>query len=108
MTGSTIRTAAFLVNAVELACIVFFAMCLTGCASEPQLQPLPREIRIPVAVACVPADQIPAEPARIGDQLTGDAMTDVAVLAASALDLRRWGRTEHSALVGCAQVPGKP
>jgi len=58
-----------------------------------------REIEVAVPRACVPADQIPAEPETVADRLTGQAASDTLVLAESALTLRAWGR-ELAALLG--------
>ena len=74
-------------------------LLLAGCCTprvEYQVQ------RVAVPSPCVPADQIPAEPEQVGDKLTGNAAADLAIVAASAIDLRAWGRGMASDLQACA------
>lgn len=73
------------------------AACTTG---EPGIEV--RTVRVPVPQPCLPADQIPSEPNRVGDTLTGDAASDLVIVASSSLLLRAWGRQMHAALVACA------
>lgn len=40
--------------------IAVIAALITGCATEPQ--PLPVELKMPVAVSCIKPEQIPAKP----------------------------------------------
>ena len=59
-------------------------------------------VEVPVPTPCVPADQIADEPETVGARLTGDPKQDLAIVSASALELRAWGRTMHAALTACA------
>lgn len=67
------------------------AFTLAGCAAHPTppvIEARVERVEVPVAVACVDPADVPAEPARVGDQLTGDATHDAGVLAAVDLRLR--------------------
>lgn len=64
-------------------------LALSACATTPgPVQVRTVEVVKPIPVPCVRPDQIPAMPAKVGDQLTGDPVDDVSVLAASNLRLR--------------------
>ena len=84
---------------------LLIAAALTGCATEQQgiksvLVPTP------VPVPCVDPAQVPAEPPQIGDSLNGDAVHDLGIVAPSALELRKWGRTLRALIVpGCTTKP---
>jgi hypothetical protein len=55
-------------------------------------------------VYCLSHDQqLPAEPPKIKDKLTGDAATDVGTLAGSAIRLRAWGEGLQTILEGCRE-----
>lgn len=72
-------------------------LALTGCATT-QYKYIP-------TYCLSPAQQLPAEPPKIHDQLTGDASKDVGLLAGSAIRLRSWGEGLQTILEGCRQ-PG--
>ncbi len=55
----------------------------------------------PIPVACVKAEQIPAEPAQVASKLTGNAAVDIGILAQSALELRIALREARALLIGC-------
>jgi hypothetical protein len=57
----------------------------------------------PVPVPCVTGD-VPDEPPMIRDTLTGDSGRDIGLIAASALELRAWGR----ALLGIVEACRSP
>jgi hypothetical protein len=81
--------------------IAISATALAGCqTTQPAVQV--REVRVPVPQPCLPADQIPAEPPTVADQLTGNAAADLPIVASSALLLRAWGREMYGALAACA------
>lgn len=76
-------------------------LVLTGCKhSEPGIEV--QTVEVPVPVPCLPKDQIPAEPATVGAQLTGNPAIDLPIVVKSALELRVWGRSMHAPLVACA------
>lgn len=81
---------------------IIFALLVSGCAAPSQPGIVVRTVLVPTPVACVPLAQIPAEPVTVASTLTGSAAHDLAIVAASALDLRAWGRELHRALVACA------
>jgi hypothetical protein len=69
------------------------ALTLTGCAHTRY-----------ATAYCVSRDQqIPPEPPKIHDKLTGDASKDVGTLAGSAIRLRAWGEGLQTILDGCRE-----
>ena len=85
-------------------CIILLPLAALAACANPASQGV--EVRLvptPVPVPCVPASEIPAEPAGVHSVLTGDAEADLLIVAASAKDLRVWGREMHVALTLCAE-----
>jgi hypothetical protein len=82
---------------------------LAGCAHAPA--PPPRietvTVKIPVPVYCVQRADIPPEPAKVGDRLTGNAAADIGPISISALELRKALR-EALALLGACTDPAAP
>lgn len=77
------------------------ALLVAGCHhTQPGVKI--QRVEVPVPQPCLPADQIPAEPPRVADQLTGNAAVDLPIVAASALLLRAWGRELAAAHRACA------
>lgn len=59
-----------------------------------------------VTVPCVSKNQqLPAEPPKIHNQLTGEADKDLRIVAGSNLRLRAWGEGLQSILEGCRERP---
>jgi hypothetical protein len=59
-------------------------------------------------VYCLSHDQqLPAEPPKIHDKLTGDADKDAGIIAGSAIRLRAWGEGLQSILNGCREAAPK-
>ncbi len=84
--------------------IAISAMALAGCqTTQPAVEI--RTVKVPTPVPCLAADEIPAEPSTVADQLTGNAAADLPIVAASALMLRAWGREMFAALDACAGAP---
>lgn len=76
-------------QAVKLSLTTAAALALSACAHGPRpVQVRTVEVVKPIPVPCVKPEQIPAMPAKVGEQLTGDPVADVSVLAASNLRLR--------------------
>jgi hypothetical protein len=76
-------------NGKGSTCAIIALVALSACATTPG----PVEVRtvtvnVPVATSCVHASDIPAVPAKIGDQLNGDSVHDLDLVAASAIRLR--------------------
>ena len=72
---------------------IALALALSGCTTTRY-----------VTVPCVSKDQqLPAEPEKVSDKLTGEADKDVRVLAGSAIRLRAWGRGLSEILEGCRE-----
>ena len=88
-------------NQIRLVTVLAAALTTTACkTTQPGVEV--RTIEVAVPRACVPLDQIPAEPETVADQLTGQAASDTLILAESALRLRAWGRELRGYLVACA------
>jgi hypothetical protein len=67
------------------------ALALSACAHQPArpvIEARVERVEVPVSVACIDPADVPAEPARVGEQLTGDAAHDASILAAVDLRLR--------------------
>lgn len=80
------------------------ALTLSACAAHPTppvIEARVERIEVPVSVACVDPADVPAVPARVGDQLTGDAAHDAGVLAAVDLRLRAALGKALALLKGC-------
>lgn len=77
---------------------------LAGCShNEPGIEV--RTVSVPTPVPCVDADQVPDEPARVRNQLNGNAQHDLGIIAPSALELRKWGRDLRALIVpGCIRL----
>lgn len=83
------------------------AFTLAGCAAHPTppvIEARVERVEVPVAVACVDPADVPAEPARVGNQLTGDAAHDAGVLAAVDLRLRAALDKALALINGCAII----
>lgn len=92
----------------RLAVLAAIALCLPGAMCSHNPEP-PRirtvEVAVPTPVYCVTSEQIPAEPALVGDQLTGNAAADIGPVAISAKELRKVVRIARALLQGCVD-PG--
>lgn len=71
--------------AVKSLSFALVALSLTACAGQP------RVIERPTPIACVTGD-VPDEPPLVGPSLSGDSGTDIGIIAASAIEVRAWGR----------------
>jgi hypothetical protein len=73
--------------------VLVAALALSGCATMRY-----------VTVPCISHDQqLPAEPPKIHDQLTGKADEDLRTVAGSAVRLRAWGQGLRQVLEGCRE-----
>lgn len=88
----------------KITLLLFASLALAACShTEPGIEV--RTVKVPTPVPCVKASDVPAEPAQVGDQLNGDAVHDLGIVAPSALDLRKWGRELRALIVpGCTTV----
>ena len=86
---------------MRMAILVPLAFWLSACATTQPVGIEVRTVEVPVPVACVDPATIPAEPPKIGNQLTGDARVDLLIVAESALGLRKWGQELNALLAGC-------
>ncbi|WP_062788594.1 hypothetical protein [Novosphingobium capsulatum] len=88
-----------------LAPLGMTAFALAGCATKPippVIETRIERVDLPVAVPCVDAKDVPADPPRVGDQLTGDAVHDIGPVAASNLRLRAAFDKALALLQACA------
>jgi hypothetical protein len=84
--------------------IAIAALGLAACShNEPGIEV--RTVNVPTPVPCVDPAKVPAEPAQVGDRLNGDAVHDLGIVAPSAIELRKWGRSLRALIVpGCTIV----
>lgn len=86
---------------------VGIALCvaLAACATAPQAPCpptiAPKPYAVPVAVKCIDAPDVPAEPGAVS--LTGDARNDDALLAAKLAAVRVWGRSLAAMIAPCTK-----
>lgn len=76
-----------------VAILPIFAI-LAACAGRE------RVVLVPTPVPCVQGD-IPDEPRRVREGLTGDSGVDIGIIAGSAIELRAWGRSLRGMLEAC-------
>jgi hypothetical protein len=76
---------------------------LAACQTTPPIGIEVREVEVPTPVACITRDQLPPEPPKVSQTLTGNAVVDLAIVAASALELRKWGGEQAALLAGCVE-----
>lgn len=88
----------------KITLLLLGSLALAACShAEPGIEV--RTVKVPTPVRCVNPADVPAEPAQVGDQLNGDAVHDLGIVAPSALDLRKWGRSLRALIVpGCTTV----
>ncbi|HIQ17190.1 MAG TPA: hypothetical protein EYH41_04205 [Novosphingobium capsulatum] len=89
------------------ALFVLLPLLLGACASKtppPIIDVRVEKVLTPVSVACIDPADVPAVPARVGDQLTGDAAHDAGVLAAVDLRLRAALDKALALIKGCAII----
>lgn len=73
---------------------------LTACAT-PAPQIVTKEVRIPVAIACVDRTAIPVEPVSVALPLDARLAADIA--AAQALSYKAWGRSLYALIQPCTK-----
>jgi hypothetical protein len=85
-------------NSPKRGALFLIALALTGCATTRY-----------VTVSCVTRQQYSelqrAEPPKVGDKLTGQADSDIRIVAGSAIRLRAWGDGLLGVLEGCQEPP---
>ena len=77
--------------------LILTPLLLAGCAAKPEVRAVP----VPTPVTCVDRNRIPAEPPRVARRLTGNAKTDLEIVAESAKNLRAWGQEMRALLEQC-------
>ena len=73
--------------------LILGCLALAGCQTVREPAVRVETVEVPTPVPCVDREDIPAEPPMVGDELTGNAVADLGVVAANAIELRIWGRT---------------
>jgi hypothetical protein len=87
--------------------ILTAALALSACTGRtppPAIEVRTERVAVPVPVACIKASDVPAMPPRVGDQLTGHAVTDADLLAAHALRLRSALDQALALISGCVRI----
>lgn len=84
--------------------IAIASLLLLSACNHPQPGIQVQTVEVPVPQPCLAAEDIPPEPPQVGEQLTGNAASDLLIVAASALELRAWGITMRAALLACAEA----
>lgn len=87
--------------------ILAVALILAGCAHPPPpaIETRIERVEVPVPVACIKASDVPAMPPNVGDELTGNAVSDADLLAADALRLRSALDQALALISGCVDRP---
>lgn len=74
---------------MKLAAPIALVLALSACATAPTPPPAvvvkTVEVDRPVPVPCVKPSDVPATPAKVGDQLNGDAVHDLDVVASALI-----------------------
>lgn len=74
--------------------VVAIALALSACAPHPRY----------ISTYCLSHDQqLPAEPPKVHDKLTGQADKDIGIIAGSAIRLRAWGEGLQDILEHCRE-----
>jgi hypothetical protein len=81
-----------------LACVSFLTGCAPNCP-PPKIET--QVVKEPVAVACIDASAIPAEPGMVALPLDARLAADLA--ASQAKDLRVWGRSLLALIGPCTK-----
>jgi hypothetical protein len=74
---------------------------VSACSSTPAIRVETQIIKVPVTVACVRASDIPAKPALLGSQLTGNPVHDLDLVTAQLLRFMTYGEVQAALLSGC-------
>lgn len=80
-------------------------LSLAGCARTPPpaIEVRTERVEVPISVQCIKAADVPAMPPRVGDKLTGNAVTDADLLAAANLRLRSALDQALALISGCME-----
>jgi hypothetical protein len=85
---------------------IILALMLSACATtQPAVRVEIQTVRVPVTVACVRASDIPAKPALLGSQLTGNPVHDLDLVAAQLLRFMTYGEAQAALLGACVEIP---
>lgn len=86
--------------------LLLLPVVLAGCAPKPAVEV--RHVPVATPVTCVDPSAIPPEPPRVVRRLTGNAKRDLEIVAASAQDLRAWGKEMRELLEKCVGRAPRP
>ena len=90
-------------SAAALGLCLILSACATPNCPKPAVELRTITVDRPIPVPCVRSADLPSVPARIGDQLNGDAVHDVSVLASALLRMRATAETQSALLQACAK-----
>jgi hypothetical protein len=79
---------------------------LAACSTTPTARPVVEKIvtvEKPIPVACVDKAKVPAEPRHVAGDLNGQAVHDLDVVSASAIELRTYGETLAALIQPCTK-----
>ena len=88
----------------RLIALAGVASAILASCNHPQPGIRTEIVNVPVPQPCLAKSDIPPEPPQVGEQLTGNAASDLLIVAASALELRATVITMRAALVACAEA----
>lgn len=92
---------------VATALFMLAAFCaICGCSTAPTARPVAEKIvtvKVPQPVACVDAAKVPSEPSHVAGDLNGQAVHDLDIVSASAIELRGWGEKLFALIQPCTK-----
>lgn len=89
--------------AAALGFCALLSACATPNCPKPAVELRTITVDRPIPVPCVKSADLPSVPAKIGDQLNGDAVHDASVLASALLRMRATAETQSALLKACAK-----
>lgn len=78
-------------------------LALAAC-TEPGIEVRTVEVLVEKPVPCINKKDVPPEPPKVGDTLTGDAQVDLNIVSVSALSLRKTLNELYAIVEGCTIV----
>lgn len=85
----------------KLLAITVLPLLMTACEHDGKVEIKTVEVLKPVPVYCVEREDIPENPPKVGDQLTGSAQTDLDIVSLSLIDVRKALNVALAMLEGC-------
>lgn len=85
---------------------ILIAIPLAACQTTKAPQVVYRDVKVPTPVYCVKREQLPALPASIAGQLTGNAGQDIGPVTIAAVEWKKTATTALALLEGCIEPEG--